>query len=102
MPHYSYRKREFLASISTGSTAFIRVEAESSDDGTNGLGNYILTLADCRRIIELEFPLTTARARQQSLAKADLLARIINEFCKALREEARLIDKYQRGVLVKG
>src|SRR5258705_9174813 len=99
MPRYSYRKRVFVSPIATGSTAFIRIVVESSNHGTYTLGNYILTIADCRRIVELEFPLCTPRVRQQSLAKARVLARIINEFLEALCEEAGLIDKNQKSAL---
>jgi len=34
MSRYSYRKRVFLASISSGSDAYIHVEAESSYGGS--------------------------------------------------------------------
>ena len=103
MSRYSYRKRVFLASVSSGSDAYIHVEAESSYGGSYRLGNYNLTLADCKRMVYLEFPLTSPRARQQSLAKAELLARIINQFLQALRHEAQLIDEFEKaGALVEG
>ena len=56
-------------------------------------GNYVLTVADCRRMLELEFPLTSRRLRKQSLAKIDLLAQIINQFKDAIHAEAELIDQ---------
>jgi hypothetical protein len=90
---FRYRKRTFLSPVSNGTTSYIRAEIESSEDGTYRLGNYILTLADCRRIVELEFPLTTPRVLQQSLAKIDLLAEVIDAFRDALHEEAGLIEK---------
>ena len=102
MSRYSYRKRVFLASMSSGSDAYIHVEAESSYGGSYQLGNYNLTLADCRRMVYLEFPLTNPRSRQQSLAKAELLARIINQFLQVLRQEAHLIEQFQKGALVEG
>ena len=96
MSLYSYRKRVFLASISSGSDAYIHVEAESSYRGSCQLGNYNLTPADCRRMVYLKFPLTNPRSRQQSLAKAELLARIINQFVQVLRQEAQLIEEFQK------
>jgi hypothetical protein len=53
-------------------------------------------------MVYLEFPLTNPRARQQSLAKAELLARSINQFVQALRQEAQLIEEFQKGALVEG
>jgi hypothetical protein len=66
-------------------------EVESSQDGTYKDGHYMITLADCRRIIELEFFLGTARDRRRSLAKIDLLLEVLTAFRVAIHEEARLI-----------
>lgn len=89
----AYRKRAFLNPISTGQPSFVFAVADSSNGGQNPLGNYVLTVADCRRIVELEFPLTSRRLRKQSLAKIDLLAQVINEFKDAVHAEAELIDQ---------
>lgn len=67
--------------------------ADSSKGGKEVTGNYVLTVADCRRMLELEFPLTSRRLRKQSLAKIDLLAQIINQFKDAIHAEAELIDQ---------
>jgi hypothetical protein len=67
-------------------------EVESSYGGEYSCGHYMITLADCRRQIELEFPLTNARSRRQSLAKIDLLMKILIDFGTALQKEAQLID----------
>ena len=88
-----YRKRAFLNPISTGQPAFVFAVAESSDNGEKDNANYVLTLADCKRMIELEFPLTSARMRRQSLAKVDLLADVISRFRDAVHAEAELIEK---------
>lgn len=93
---YTYRKRVFLSPISTGFTSYIFAEAESSDDGEYKLGNYMLVLADCRRRIELEFFLGTARDRQQSLAKLDLLINVLTDFRKAVKTEADLIEQFDK------
>lgn len=93
MPQFRYRKRTFLAPVSSGTTSYIRAEIESSDDGAYDLGTYMLVLADCHRQIILEFPLGQRRMRKQSLAKADLLAEVITTFRDALHAEAKLIEK---------
>jgi hypothetical protein len=95
MNNYTFRKRVFLSPISTGFTSYVFAEAESSDGGEYKLGNYMLVLADCRRRIELEFFLGTARHRRQSLAKIDLLLEVLNSFRSALGKEAQLITDYE-------
>lgn len=91
----AYRKRAFLNSITTGQPSFVFAVAESSEGGKKTYGNYVLTVADCKRMIELEFPLTNQRARKQSLAKIDLLAEVINQFKQTIHAEAELINKRQ-------
>ncbi len=86
----------FLAPASTGSTAYLLAEVESSQGGEYKWGNYMLTLADCHRRIELEFFMGTLRARRQSLAKIDLLIKLMNAFRAALSAEANLITDYER------
>jgi hypothetical protein len=89
----AYRKRAFLSPISTGEPSFIFAVADSSKDGKEAAGNYVLTVADYSRTIELEFPLTSPRMRKQSLAKIDLLTEIVNRFRDAVHNEASLIDQ---------
>jgi hypothetical protein len=102
---FTYRKRLFLTPVSTGDTSYLLAEVESSQNGEYKLGHYMLTLADCRRKVEFEFFLGTARARRQSLAKVDRLLRILKTFRDALLREAVLIrgheQKLKRGRLVK-
>ena len=90
-----YRKRVFLASISTGHTSYMLTEAESSRGGEYKWGHYMLTMADCRRRIQLEFFLGTIRARRESLRKIDLLIKHLEQFRTALRTEANLIHQYE-------
>jgi hypothetical protein len=90
---FRYRKRTFLAPASTRSTSHILVEVESSNGGTYKNGHYMLTLADCKRQVEIEFYLGTAQRRKQSLAKIDLLVKILSDFREALNAEAKLIEK---------
>ena len=95
MAAFTYRKRMFLSSVSTGFTSYIFSEIESSRGGEYKFGHYMLSIADCRRRIELEFFLGTARERQRSLAKVDLLLEVLTKFRLALRREAQLIADYE-------
>jgi hypothetical protein len=88
---FSYRKRSFLMPVSTGIPSYILAEVESSNEGEYRCGHYMVTLADCRRQIELEFSLATARDRRNSLAKIDLLLEVFIAFGTALQKEAQLI-----------
>ncbi len=92
---FSFRRRVFLNPISTGHTSYILAEIESSDEGGNKWGHCMVTLADCRRRIQLEFFLGTAEARRFSLAKIDLLINILTAFRDQLRREANLIEGYR-------
>jgi hypothetical protein len=96
MSTFTFRKRTFLASVATGYTSYIFAEVESSQGGTYKFGHYMLTIADCRRRIELEFLLGTARDRRQSLAKVDLLIEVLSRFRAALVAEAQLITEYEQ------
>jgi hypothetical protein len=101
MSTYTYRKRLFLASVTTGFTSYVFAEVESSCNGEYQSGNYLLTIADCHRSIELEFFLGTAIARRQSLAKIDLLLKVLSRFRAALFKEAELIADYERRPVVR-
>ena len=56
----------------------------------------MVTIADCRRRIQLEFFLGTVRARRESLRKIDLLLKVLSSFRKVLLTEAQLITDYER------
>jgi hypothetical protein len=92
---FSLRKRVFLNRVSTGTTSFIFAEVESSRGGEYKWGHYMLTLADCRRRIQLEFFIGTLRARRESLRKIDLLIKRLEEFRAALQKEVGLIEQYE-------
>ncbi len=96
MKYQFFRKRVFLASISTGYTSYILAEVESSRGGENKWGHCMLTIADCRRRIQLEFFLGTVRARRESLRKLDLLLNVLGSFRKALLAEAQAITEFER------
>ena len=91
-----YRKRTFLASVSTGHTSYILTEVESSRGGEYKWGTCMVTIADCRRRIQLEFFLGTVRARRESLRKLDLLLKVLGAFRNALLKEAQAITEYER------
>jgi hypothetical protein len=56
----------------------------------------MLTIADCRRRIQLEFFLGSVRARRESLRKLDLLLKVLGSFRNALLAEAQAITEYER------
>ena len=89
----AYRKRVFLNPISLSAPSFIQAVADSSDEGTYLLGNYILIIGDCHRNIILEFNLANAQQRKISLEKIDRLLRVVNEFRDAVHSEAKLIEE---------
>ena len=96
MNKFLLRKRMFLASVSSGTTSYILAEVESSRGGEYKWGHYMLTIADCRRRIQLEFFLGTVRARRESLRKLDLLLKVLGSFRNALLTEAQAITEYER------
>lgn len=97
-----FRKRVFLNPTSTGNTSHILTEVESSRSGEYKWGTYMLTIADCRRRIQLEFFLGTKRTRRISLAKINLLIDVLTQFREALIAELELIEKFEKGGKKKG
>ena len=93
---FTFRKRFFLNPISTSHTSYIYAEAESSRDGEYVAGNYLITLADCRRIVRLEFLLSTKQYRRLSIRKINLLIDALTGFRDALEREIALIEKGKR------
>jgi len=89
----TFRKRLFLNPVSTSHTSYIYCEAESSRDGEDAYGNYLLTIADCRRIVRLEFLLSTKRYRRLSMRKINLLIDTLTQFRGALEREIALIER---------
>ena len=90
---FAFRKRLFLNPISTGLASYILAEVESSNGGDYKHGNYLLTLADCKRIIQLEFFLGTKQARRMALRKINLLINVLTCFRDALQKEIALIER---------
>ena len=96
MNKFLLRKRMFLASVSSGTTSYVLAEVESSRGGEYKWGHYMLTVADCRRRIQLEFFLGTVRARRESLRKLDVLLKVLGSFRTALLTEAQAINEFER------
>jgi hypothetical protein len=90
---FTLRKRAFLNPASTGYASYILAEVESSDGGTYQWGNYLVTLADCRRVVQLEFFLGTKQARRMALRKINLLINVLTQFRDALEKEIALIER---------
>lgn len=90
---FSLRKRAFLNPVSTGRTSFIHAQVESSQGGKYKFGDNLMQIADCRRAIQLEFFLGTARDREISLDKINLLIATFTEFRETLIKEIELIEK---------
>ena len=89
----SYRKRSFLNSTATSHTSYIDAVVESSGNGEYRWGSNILTIADSKRIIRLEFFLGRKQERRRSLKKINLLIDVLTRFRDALTKESELIDK---------
>ena len=92
----TFRKRVFLNPVSTSHTSYIYAEAESSRGGKYSYGNYLLMLADCRRIVRLEFLLSTKQCRRRTLRKLNLLIDVLTAFRDAVQGEIALIERGQR------
>jgi hypothetical protein len=92
----AYRKRIFLNPISEGAPAFIQAVADSSDDGTYKLGNYLLIIADCNQRITLEFALSSKLARKKARAKVERFAAVVNGFRKHMIKELEMINNAER------
>jgi hypothetical protein len=91
--NFRYLKRTFLSPPSTRNGSYILAQVESSIRGSDPNITNIVSIADCKHVIELEFYLGTATHRRQSLATIDLLMKVLGEFRRALRAEAALLQK---------
>lgn len=89
---YAFRRRAFLNPVSTNRTSYIFAHVESSHDGSYRWGDNLIFIADCRRVIELEFFLGSAAARKHSIYKIDLLINVLTAFREALQREIALIE----------
>ena len=93
VPRFSYQKRTFLNPPSTSSTSYVLAEVESTAEGENCWTTNVLILADCHRRIELEFGIGNRKQRRRSLAKINLLIKVLTRFRDALIREIASIEK---------
>ncbi len=91
-----FHKRKFLNPVSTGHTSFIDALVETSFNGSDSLINCLITIADCKRVIRLEFLLANKQHRRRSLAKINLLIDTLTGFRDALAKESALIEKFKK------
>ena len=89
---YAFSKRAFLNPASTQLTSYIQAYIETGPEGPDQWGNNMVVIADCKRVVQLEFFLGSKRDRRRSLAKIDLLIKILMQFRRALAKEIRLIE----------
>jgi len=90
---YSFRRRAFLNPLSANETSYIFAHVESSHDGSYRWGDNLIFIADCHRVIQLEFATATKQKRRISIAKLDLLINVLTSFRDALTKEIALIEK---------
>ena len=92
MPRFTYQKRSFLNPPSTSATSYILAEVQSTFEGEEPCATNLLIIGDCHKQIQLEFGLGNRKQRRRSLAKIDLLIKVLTAFRDALVKEARMID----------
>jgi hypothetical protein len=90
---YAFSKRAFLNPSSTHQTSYIQAHVQTGREGPDKWGENMVLIADCRRVIQLEFFLGSKRDRRISLAKINLLIKILMQFRRALAREIRLIEQ---------
>jgi hypothetical protein len=89
----SFRRRVFLNPASTDQSSYILVHVDSTNNGEYPWGTNMVNIADCQRKIELEFFIGTRTARRISLAKINLLIKVLTAFRDALLKEITLVEK---------
>jgi hypothetical protein len=89
---YAFSKRAFLNPASTHLTSYIQAHIQTGEDGPDKWGDNRVIIADCKRVVELEFFLGTKRDRRNSLAKLDLLIKLLTQFRAALAKEITSIE----------
>jgi hypothetical protein len=89
---YAFSKRAFLNPASTHLTSYIQAYVQTGHDGPDKWGDNMVLIADCKRVVELEFFLGSKRHRRISLAKIDLLINVLTQFRAALAKEIQSIE----------
>jgi hypothetical protein len=93
MAIFVFRKRAFLNPRSSLETSYVQAVVESSHDGEHAWGTYMLTIADCRKSINLDFSIGNPRLRKVAVFKINLLIKILTAFRASLLKEMALIEK---------
>ena len=89
---YAFSKRAFLNPASTHLTSYIQAYVQTGQDGPDKWADNMVLIADCKRVVQLEFFLGTKRHRRISLAKIDLLIDVLTQFRAALAKEIQSIE----------
>jgi hypothetical protein len=93
--NYAYLKREFLNPVDTAKVSFIYAQVESSINGSDPSINNVILIADCRRVITLDFFVGDAEFRRRSRDKINLdkEATLIENFKEETDNEEKANDK---------
>ena len=89
---YAFSKRAFLNPASTQQTSYIQAHVQTGEEGPDKWGDNMVTIADCKRVVQLEFFLGSKRDRRLSLAMIDLLIKVLMQFRTALAKEIDAIE----------
>ena len=89
---FAFSKRAFLNPASTHLTSYIHAHVQTGHEGPDKWGDNRVIIADCNRVVQLEFFLGSKRERRLSLAKIDLLIKLLTQFRTALAKEIKSID----------
>ena len=89
---YAFSKRAFLNPASTQQTSYVQAHVQTGPEGPDKWGDNMVSIADCKRVIQLEFFLGSKRDRRISLAKINLLIKVLMQFRRALAREIRSIE----------
>jgi hypothetical protein len=89
---YAFSKRAFLNPASTHLTSYIQAYVQTGPEGPDKWGDNMVLIADCKRVVQLEFFLGSKQDRRMSLAKIDLLINVLTQFRRALAKEISLIE----------
>ena len=89
---YAFSKRAFLNPPATQLTSYIQAHVQTGAEGPDQWGDNMVIIADCKRVVQLEFFLGSKRHRRISLAKIDLLIDVLTQFRAALAHEIQSIE----------
>src|SRR5688572_21483400 len=93
---YDFRKRHFLNPLPMGHDSYISVAFESCENGAYPWGTNMVVIADCNRVINLEFFMGTSAARQASLKKIEGLLNTLTAARDTLYRQNELIEKARK------